>query len=173
MEKYISQFKDKLDLLLDVNVVIGGLNALIAHGLNVHRESNDIDIIIYQPTNTQLSLIEEWSKDNLVDPDSVPYDEDAKVTKLESGGLHMDIILEYKKTTPENLLLKELNGVFYQIQSIKNVIEAKCSYAYNSKGLTPKEYMRSKDLKDLLAFKNVNFNIPEKTIYTIDDLLGL
>lgn len=162
---FIKTFESLIFQLLHTNVVIGGTNALLQHGLKISRTPSDLDLIIYQPTEEQLQILKTISVFDLIkNRPELQYGDLQKAIKIEKDGLFLDIITELGPT-PQNLLYYRYGygDKFLQIQSIENVIKAKVSYKFErmsdsrDKNLT--KYMRSKDLEDLLDLKNSNFNI--------------
>ena len=140
------------------------MHALNLHGIKLHREPNDVDIIIYNPTSEQLVILE-----SLKDLDQItnrPYGQEVRVIKLKTEyfGLssNLDIIIE-TENKPQGLLLTTFStkdGIIYiPIQSIENVVKAKSSYKFRvHDDNSTLEYARLKDLKDLIELKNINFN---------------
>lgn len=129
------------------NLVLGGSNALMLHGLNLERSPEDVDIIMYNPTPKQLDYIESIKHLNTLDEKS-DYGV-TNVLKLRARrGLTtytLDILTVFE-LLPEHLLVYEKENVKIKVQDIATVIEAKGNYG------------RLKDVKDLLALKNLNFN---------------
>ena len=41
----------------DTNVVIGGTCAILMHGLDIGRDPEDLDVIIYKPTDRQKKVL--------------------------------------------------------------------------------------------------------------------
>lgn len=134
------------------NLVLGGTHAMILHGLEVPREPNDVDIIIYKPTLAQLNLLK-MLKDVVVEGSTNGVPDNPKVAKrsykLVSNKCSMhvlDILLEFDKV-PEGLLTYKHKSIKIKVQSIRNILYAKANYG------------RSKDFKDFNLLKNINFNL--------------
>jgi hypothetical protein len=147
----------------DENCVIGGMHALLAHGLQMSREPVDLDLIIYNPTGKQLNTLKYFKHFDLINDrnlDAGYTKADIKAYKFKKGDLFLDIIVEHNKQTPQHLLQFASNGIIYKIQSIELVIAAKRSYFFEKKdsdGL--KKYIRDKDALDMIDLKNNNFNL--------------
>lgn len=146
----------KLDILMmnfygilssinDDNVVLGGTNALLLHGLKMSREPNDLDIIIYRPNSEQVAKIHNYAKANsgvdnrISEDDAVIYDS-IKVTDIK--GNVINFIFESREKRKNLLLWKGIN-----VESIEGVINAKSGYN------------REKDVKDFEDLKKSNFNL--------------
>lgn len=162
---FIQTFEGLIFQLLHTNVVIGGTNALLQHGLKISRTPSDLDLIIYQPTEEQLQILKTIAVFDLIkDRPELQYGNLQKAIKIEKDGLFLDIITE-TEPTPQNLLYYRYghSDKLLQIQSIENVIKAKLSYKFerqsDSRDRSLTKYMRSKDLEDLLDLKNSNFNV--------------
>lgn len=166
----------------NVNVILGGKFALQLHGIQMSREPEDLDIIIYDPSSFQIKLFDTLREKNDIIKDrpaavlekEVDYEgnvgrDKVRVIKLESNeGRFMDVILN-DRPHPDglnSLLTYNALGLRWPIQSVHRVIEAKASYGFTFGYLPAKEgvnqikYMRSKDMLDFLDFKNSNFNVP-------------
>lgn len=148
LESTLSVFAKILTQLnRDGNLVIGGSNALVLHGIKVARVPVDVDIIIYSPTDRQLKILELVSDFSHVQTVGGDYPKTVFKFKTKKLGkvYTLDILFE-EGSLPENLLLFKKGNILARVQDVDKVIEAKSSYK------------RSKDLTDLLDFKNLNFN---------------
>lgn len=177
MHTHINNFRKLLIALNDKNLVLCGTLALKIHGLKMHRESGDLDVAIYKPTDKQMSILRNLSMlqtredgfqeghDKIQDED---YPIDNIILKFQKSGYKIDIHLT-KDELPKNVefLYYEFNtnGIhhipmtfFFKVQNIALNIEAKNSYAIrNQDGL--RLYRRIKDAKDFQDLKNSNFNL--------------
>jgi hypothetical protein len=157
LDLYLNTFKELIDQLKEKenNVVIGGMQALTLHGLNFSRETQDLDLIIYNPTPNQSIALQalkifQVTRENM----QVSYGEIQKSNKFRKDNLFIDILIEVGQK-PEGLL-NHINGEMQlPVQSVKNVIAAKASYKYEGVGGF---YVREKDLLDFIDLKNSNFN---------------
>lgn len=157
LKKYLRTFEDLLKTwngswdgtdMKDhpMTFVIGGIWALKLHGL-VTRDSNDLDIIVYRPTNDFLHFLQsqkgiESRRGSQLES---PIGEQWRSWKLTKDGLTIDFIMEHEEDVPENLLSYHFKDTAYQVQSIEMVIEKK------------KIYNREKDHTDFENFKQDNF----------------
>ncbi len=150
---------------IEDNLVIGGSNALKIHGLNISRKCEDLDLIIYNPSERQKKILEglkffDIIKDRPIKAIEYPEGVLPKAIKLNGGHYYMDIIIE-NKTVPEDLLLLKFNDIYFKIQNIQLTIDAKNSYKWERQGgeeISLIKYSRSKDMRDLIDLKNMNFN---------------
>jgi hypothetical protein len=163
---YLFTFRKLIKNINGDNLVIAGVNALKIHGLKMSRQANDLDIVLFCPTEKQLTLLRgmaslsicekqyEDDKDKIQD-ESYPIDN--MVLKFKKDNLYLDIILE-KECCPNDLLFHKFNNEYYKIQNIALNIKAKNSYAVrNQDGL--RLYRRIKYSVDFQDLKNSNFNI--------------
>ena len=168
---FLATFSSAIDHLIeagpkDTNVVIGGTCALIAHGLNVGREPNDLDVIIYRPSTEQLRYLDSIRlfslKHSTGTGADLTGDLHLRSLKFKKNGLILNILFERDKAKPSFLLRFWDAGASYKIQDIASVIEAKNSYILqpHTTGLTGERYARVKDLFDFQQLKNLNFNTP-------------
>ena len=129
------------------NLVLGGTSALVLHGLELGRLIDDIDFIVFKPTQNQLQLL------SLFSPfDTNTYNKyDKRSFKYDIQGYHINIIVS-NTAMPLNLLKY---GEYF-INAISNVIDAKASYL---KGTANGLYGRLKDFMDCENLKNLNFNL--------------
>lgn len=153
------------------NMVIGGSYALEAHGLNLGRDPEDLDLVIYRPTERQLALLRMLSP--LQQPRKYKFQDEEeqfqyqRSWKFKRNKQTLNILLNRNVDMPYDLLLyKTESGMFY-VQSIRRVIEAKNAYQINSAG--HEKYIRLKDMKDLQNLKQLNFNLPVETINSCND----
>ena len=139
LENHLSHFKELIDLICcEDNHVLGGSLALKLHGLNF-REAQDLDIVIYNPTEKQLQIFETLKPFERKNKDEFYTQRSYKYLK---SGLAINFLLEFDTDMPLNLLTHSSG---WRINSIKEIINAK------------KNYCRTKDLLDLLDLKNKNF----------------
>lgn len=152
------------------NIIIGGSAALHLHGLNF-RDLLDLDIIIYKPSPAQQLILEGIKAFDTIS-NYRTQKEERRVIKLQkdrnpTGEKRdyqvLDIIIEKDKEIPSGLLTVKINGITFPVQSIDKVIEAKASYRFHSDDVNLSNYVREKDLKDLLDLKNDNFNLNPPT----------
>lgn len=124
------------------------------------RESNDLDIIIYSPTDNQKKILNQFAIFDLIKDRPCSYtSNNCKAIKLSREGLFMDIIVE-NSIIPTNLLYYRYgcSDIMYKVQNIYNIIEAKNSYKIKSNENPLIKYIRGKDLEDFIDLKNSNFN---------------
>ena len=160
MQKYLKTFKKLIEPLGTSNVVIGGALSLKAHGLNMNREAEDMDLIIFDPTPQQINYIKSFEFFSM--PRDLPFNVNSynqRSFKFQKDGLIIDILIS-KIPVPENLLYYNFDGTFYKVQSVSGTIDAKRSYYYerNENDKTSK-YVRNKDVEDFIDLKNSNFNL--------------
>ena len=110
-----------------------------------------MDIVIYDPTVKQLELLENLGDFNTLDGQTEGYPISVLKLKVSKNNKDytLDILIE-NRDIPKNLLLYENGDIKIKVQDVATIIEAKSSYG------------RSKDFKDLLNFKNLNFNVKTK-----------
>jgi len=133
------------------NLIICGSTALSLHGL-VTKSPEDIDIIIFEPTDVQKKIIQIL---NIATMQS--YSDNAKIVneyqrrshKVFLNNVKIDFLF-YNKNIDTNdfLLLKIDESLFLPIQPIEEVMIARRSYG-----------RRPKDLESSLRLKSDNFNI--------------
>lgn len=168
MKKYVLVFNNLLKSLHDDNMVLAGTNALKYHGLKMSRESNDLDVVLFKPTEKQLlilrnlTLISDQKKFRISDNDKIQdehYPLDNLILKFKKDEMNIDIHLSNEEC-PNDLLYFHCDEIElnFKVQNIALNIEAKNSYALrNQDGL--KFYRRIKDSEDLQDLKNSNFNL--------------
>lgn len=155
LQQHLSVFKPLLTSLLDTNLAIAGMHSLELHGLNTGRETSDLDIVIFKPTKLQMSALKSLEFFRVLHTGKADYGiDDAVSVKFTKDGLTIDFLLETDKDTPADLLLFEMEGTTYKVQSVANTIAAKASFLSD----TDKSKCRLKDAKDFMALKNLNFN---------------
>lgn len=149
------------------NVIIGGSAALVLHGLDIGRELMDVDIIIYKPTAEQDTLLNLLMNFDYIKAEHSPR----RAMKLKKDGFFIDIIMERNsdQPMPTDFLLIEISGIAYKIQSVKKVVEAKCSYTLEGRSQEPTLYTRRKDVFDLQLLKNLNFNFEAELVKEIQN----
>ena len=127
------------------NLVLGGTSALELQGIELGRTSEDIYIIIYNPTKEQDMLIDALSIFDRI-PRSGGFEcYETTVMKFKKGEYYMDLHIVSDEDTPKTLYDKTAIGLF-RIQTVANVIKAKAAYG------------RDKDKEDLGNMKLLNFN---------------
>jgi hypothetical protein len=142
MKQYFETFGALLKQLNGPNVVIGGANSLLAHGLNFGRTPADLDVALYKPTEDQektLVIIGTLSENGAY--------ENARVLKFKKDGLSLDLVIHRDTSAPTDLLYYEHKDTFYKVQSVEQCITAK------------RGYNREKDWKDFADLKQRNFNM--------------
>lgn len=142
IEEHISLFIKDLEKIGRHNMVIGGMSALRVHGLSV-RETPDLDIVIYSPSDEQIDILKEIVEDETGGSIKDPEDNRRRSYKLTRDGLTIDFLLEFNVPPPDKLLEMScfLCG-FWRVQRIDTIIEAK------------KRYNREKDIQDFEMLKN-------------------
>lgn len=127
MKEYLDNFSYELNMLRSDNLVLGGSNALLAHGLNLGSwKPDDLDVIIFSPTDSQVSFVKtkfEQCLDEYLAEYLTPHS-----YRLLKNGLVLNVIFEYKIPTPTDLLCFKYGSDLYQVNTITNIIEAKKSY---------------------------------------------
>jgi hypothetical protein len=146
IKDYLREFDDIFQRWKDSDMimVIGGIWALKLHGLIV-RDSEDLDIIVYNPEHAFIDFLQEESG---LRAGSIPVDhtgENWRSWKVKRNKFTIDFIMEWNESPAQRLLGFQNRGVFWQVQGISTVIEKK------------KMYDREKDLKDFDDFKEQNF----------------
>lgn len=182
VDEYLETFAGILKNIDGDNVVIGGTHALKLHGIKMSRPAADLDIILFQPSQHQLQFLDsirmfnvlaDTSFTNRHHKDSEYPIEKVKLMKFKqkmkyypNEELALDIIQTHLPL-PGGLLLHlfepyNTNREFkklYRVNSVSNIIEAKMNYTFekkNEEGL--KQYIRQKDVIDIMDLKNSNFN---------------
>lgn len=150
MEQYLNEFKDFLEKIDGNNLVLGGIHAIRAHGLMFSRATQDLDIIIYGPTQKQLDVIQSTSPDMEPSDREGDYqtdpDDPRRSYKFQKNGMIIDILIEYYAVKPQHLLHFKHEDKYFQVQGVSFIIDAKRMYG------------REKDYKDFEDLKNSNFN---------------
>ena len=163
------------------NVVIGGSNAILLHGLILGREVSDLDVIIYKPSSTQLKMLSvlESKSENLLETlkkllptfgscaaapsvkakSNKPLEPSLtkRSIKYVHNGLTINFLIE-DVSPDDNYLSFAYSGHSYLIQGVAKIVDAKASYGLGHSGKKP--YCRAKDVNDLALLKNHNFNMP-------------
>lgn len=158
--------KPILDQLSDSNIVIGGSQALKIHGLEIGRDSQDLDIIIYEPTAKQYETLKAFDvfsdRTSLSNMDyEVDENSPRRSFKFRLNGREIDILIEHTPCPKEVLYymmeVSAMHSLMIKVQSINKVIAAKRSYRLRrDEGLG--QYSRTKDFLDFQNLKNLNFN---------------
>ena len=160
----LSAFLPELEKLTNAdaqNVVIAGSNALKLHGLIIDWTPDDLDIVIFDPTPQQVLIVTQNYEQ------SMSYEQEKEVIGLprsfkmekkmpEKIVLSLNIILAYDISVPNELLYFKYWDKDWKVNSIKNIIEAKCSYMVGQG--RKKGFLRAKDVEHLQKLKNLNFN---------------
>ena len=168
----INNFRDLLIRfqLSKNNVCISGRCALALHVLEMQTIPQDLDIIIYNITKEQFSIIDTYLLLNPqatqrslrlseyeCDPLNIDIPEVLSFYSLIIQGIKIDIFLSTEQM-PTNLLNYNVNvadKIFvFPVHSINATIEAKNNYGLE-KSMQIKGYRRLKDFQEL---KNSNFN---------------
>lgn len=163
MKKFIEVFKTELaELSIDDNLVIGGSHALQQHGLNLGDwRPDDLDVIIFSPTTFQIDYVKnkfnQCADEYMIDEleDKAGKEVEPRSYKLTKGMFVMNIIFAYDESMPTDLLFFFHEGVYWRINSISNIIDAKLSYSRGEN----KAYLRQKDIHHMMLLKNYNFNV--------------
>lgn len=163
IHKYLDVFSNELLILATAageksNLVIGGSLALQLHGLNLGNwHPEDLDIIIFEPTDDQRDKVEVLMKAACAtDYLGEPFDkQEIRSWKIEKNGWTMNVIYAFEPK-PSDLL--EWMG--FEINRIDNIIDAKLSYSSGVK----KDFLRRKDMWHLSVLKSNNFNVPQYAV---------
>lgn len=147
VSELLRAFTPVILLLKGDNLFIGGSAALVIQGLLLpkDREVGDLDLILYQPTSNQLSILNTLCA---VNGGGNPYPEQARrIVSVIKNTKTMHILATPDRNAPwmhTSVLIDEVGHV--KVNPIDSVIEAKRGYG------------RAKDLKDFISLKNENFN---------------
>lgn len=141
------------------NVVLGGSLVLELHGLKLGWEPQDLDIIIFKPTERQFARVMESTDfeacaNSDVQSKAEQRGEHIRSWRSQSGGKTLNVIL-VNDPLPEDLLLYRSHAGLIPVNKIHNIIEAKKSYSHGH----DKTFIRGKDVHHLMSLKNNNFNI--------------
>lgn len=144
MDRNLLAFSKTLERLnLDNNLVLGGSNALMLHGIQTKKTPEDVDIVIYQATDRQLDFLETLQEFSTLGSSGKVFK--FKISR-NNEDYTLDILLE-DGPLPSNLLYYIKGNIKVRIQDVFAIIKAKA------------DYKRNKDLIDLLDLKNLNFNL--------------
>jgi len=130
------------------NIRIGGSVALDMHGLKLPNPPEDVDIIIYQPSSEQMSIIQALHNLNVYKFNDSEYIEtlDKIVIGLEHGGKKVDILIDTVNRASEyNVSVFTLSGQEVGIQPVFDIIKAK------------KDMGRQKDIDQIKSIIDLNF----------------
>lgn len=148
LQSYLKIFWPLLLRLMDTNLVIGGSFALMIHGLKMRSNPEDLDIILYFPTEYQKKYLEAMRFFDQT-PEGKEYKDvdNRRSYKFYKDGKQLNLVCWSPKEKEDNLPLLSFyyEGCNIKVQSIGTVIEAK------------KFYSREKDLQHFLDLKNLNF----------------
>lgn len=165
MYSHIDTFKKLIDSLNDYNVCLAGICALKSHGLILHRDASDLDMVIYKPNEKQRATLDVLSALQIKQQRFEGMDDDyvrnnQRVYKFKKDGKYLDVILEPTELYLNDCLFYKHGDSYYKVQSIKRNIEAKVAYSsqFNDSSGLRNNYARQKDVQDLIALKNLNFN---------------
>lgn len=151
LDKYLEVFHKILDDLKELsfttpdgssNIKLGGSLILKLHGLQFSRKSDDLDVIINNPTDKQKDYIKAMSNFRV---DDTKYFSIVNY-KFKKEGLYLNILLANNPVNGGGLKYKWSHN-YYEVNSVLEIIQAKVSYG------------RPKDLSDLILLKNENFNL--------------
>lgn len=149
MNKTLMAFSTMLlDLNKGNNLVLGGSCSMVLHGLVTKDLPGDVDIIIYKPTKEQDRVLDSLRDFNTMDNGEGYFSNTVYKFKKTNNGVTrtLDVLIQ-EEPLPNNLLWYINGKVRIRIQDIYTIIAAKAGYG------------RTKDYKDLLNLKNLNFNI--------------
>lgn len=149
----IEKCKEHLIALGTSNMVIGGSHALLLHGLDIGRDTDDFDVVIYEPTMDQLKYLADKIHTGEMKESIEESSDNTRSCKVECNGATIDFLIERNTCMPADLLLVHHSGITLFVQSVYRVIDAKRSYT-NEDGM-----FRQKDVDDCKLLKNANFNL--------------
>lgn len=159
MRDFIENFQGLLSQLNDDNLVLAGTNALKLHGLRMNRQANDLDCVLFCPTEKQKQILNAIQSLRIDNPFAPNYESEdihhLRSLKFKKGDLFLDILIS-QENTPSDLLLYRCCNMQFKIQNIALNIKAKSSYTLERTGL--EKYKRLKDFEDFQDLKNSNFN---------------
>ena len=161
LKKTLSAFAETIKILNGENLVLGGSNALELHGLEIGREANDVDLIIYRPTTEQTAFLDMTRQVNGQKIKLDPSDYPVRVTKFIRNldkKYSLDVIVSNEEM-PKDLLSYDFLEGKLKIQSIHNIVKAKSGYLHKVDNRGSCWYISEKDSKDLQQLKNLNFNL--------------
>ena len=148
LNNYLSTFSEilhdlkKLGDEANPNIRLGGSLVLKLHGLNFSRKSEDLDVIIDNPTKGQKDYIQGMKA--VSSSTCVSYGEDN--FKITIGNYCLNILNNKTETLYPKVYYTH-GTTNYGICSIGEIITAKRGYG------------RKKDITDFIMLKNENFNI--------------
>lgn len=166
---YLFTFRNFLSRINGNNVVLAGVNALKLHGLKMSREANDLDVVIFNPTEKQMSFLRDVSMLSSSnkngnfwrDPSGCEkiqdenYPLDNIILKFKKDDLNLDVILE-QSPTPSGLL-------FHRIYVDEH------SYYETTEGREHFTSLRKLEFK----IQNIALNIEAKNSYAVRNQDGL
>lgn len=140
---HVKEFQKELSELNGSNTVLSGSCVLEAYGLNTGKLPGDLDLIIYNPTKSQIEYIKLLRSRDVMDKERQIEEHYKKVISIMSAkGLKMDIVFEsYNIHAGEHPRYHE-----FKLQPIDRIIQAK------------RRFNRPKDLEAFLDLKQLNFN---------------
>lgn len=128
----VNKFEKFINMLnAEGNVLIGGTSAIVLHGLKLSRFVDDLDIVIYSPTDAQKAQLKNLKWLDIEDKGNYPTNN----LKIKKDDMIINVLTE-EGELPGNLL--NYKGI--PIQSVAGVLEAKRSYN-----------LRPKDMIDYIA----------------------
>lgn len=140
------------------NLFLGGSAALVVHGLTLGRPVDDLDIIVFQPTEEQIKYVK------YLEPflyRAVMAFSEARSFKFKRRGFVLNILFAKDTCVPDYAPSCGFIGQFgksctpLMLNAVCGIIAAKNSYTFQYGSAT---YGRRKDAHDLQQLKNLNFN---------------
>jgi len=153
VKNQLDQYLDQFNLIIKElrnrgtvgynNVRLGGSLVFKVHGLNFSRKTDDLDIILVNPTEEQKTYL------NLIRAFSIlkgDYDYETTNFKFVKDGLILNILVinDYTDENQYKTYYKHKN-IYYEVVAINEIIKAK------------KRYNRNKDINDFELLKKENF----------------
>src|ERR1700744_218658 len=94
IKSYLNNFYYLIKAINGDNLVLAGTNALKLHGLKMSRQANDIDVVLFQPTEKQMQVLRNLSM--MVVGDKQHFHNDHE--KIQDENYPLDkILLKFKK----------------------------------------------------------------------------
>lgn len=157
IDLHIAEFSNEITKIGTENIAIGGSFALMLHGLEIGHEPEDLDLIIFKPTDEQYEFIANKCESN-ANYQTVDGGQ-ARSWKLKRKGMTLNIIFAFDVDVPENPLFYVF-GKMYRVNPIADIIKAKLQYTEGHE----KQNLRRKDMMHLQMLKNLNFNIVDNQL---------
>lgn len=138
------------------NIVIGGSFALALHGVVLHKQPEDVDLVLYSPNLDQIAKLT-GMKPFCLNNNQVPKYERRSYKFNVSGvftnkPVQVDLLLD-NGSVPEDLLCINFGGTIFYIQSVEGVFEARRKYIKGERWIRVKDHVSTQQLKQL------NFNM--------------